>query len=149
MFELLVLLLLIITAGSTYAFLSTTTSTQNNSIFSNTNRLNVIYNIQVFNFDVPALSVQPIVENAIKHGVMKKIEGGTVKISTYEDVTSYVVVIEDDGVGFDINDDDLKTNKHIGLSNVKHRINSMCKGDIKFESEKNKGTKVTISFYKE
>lgn len=43
---------------------------------------------------------------------------------------------------------DFKGNEHIGLNNVRHRIASMCKGDVKFESEVGKGTKVTITFYK-
>ena len=112
-------------------------------------RLKVVYDIQTLNFLVPPLSIQPIVENAIKHGIFMKIDGGTVTLRTYEDDTSYTVEVIDDGVGFDMDDVDFKNNEHIGLNNVKQRISSMCKGDIVFESEKNKGTKVTISFYKE
>ena len=112
-------------------------------------RLKVIYDIQTLDFSVPPLSVQPIVENAIKHGVIKKEDGGTVKISTYETSNAYVVEVEDDGIGFDIDKVDFVSNEHIGLNNVRHRIISMCKGDIFFDSKKNQGTKVIISFYKE
>ena len=49
-------------------------------------------------------------------------------------------------VGFNMDDVDFKGNEHIGLNNVKYRIESMCKGDIKFESEVNKGTKVVVQF---
>ena len=111
-------------------------------------RLSVVYDIQISDFYIPALSIQPFVENAIKHGVLKKIEGGEVTIKTYEDDTAIYVEVIDDGVGFDMNEVDFKGNKHIGLNNVRHRIASMCKGDVKFESEVGKGTKVTITFYK-
>ena len=112
-------------------------------------RLNVVYDVQSKDFFVPPLSVQPVVENAIKHGVFNKIDGGTVTLRAYETDEAFVVEVIDDGVGFDMNEVNFKNNEHIGLNNVRQRITSMCKGDIVFESEKNKGTKVTISFYKE
>ena len=112
-------------------------------------RLNFVYDVQSKDFFVPPLSVQPVVENAIKHGVFNKIDGGTVTLRAYETDEAFVVEVIDDGVGFDMNEVNFKNNEHIGLNNVRQRITSMCKGDIVFESEKNKGTKVTISFYKE
>ena len=96
---------------------------------------------------VPPLSVQPIVENAVKHGILKKIEGGTITIKTYEDTQAYIVEIIDDGVGFDVNES-IKTNEHIGLNNVKYRLSTMCYGDLVVESEIDKGSKATIKFYK-
>ena len=74
-------------------------------------RLEVKYDIQVSDFNVPCLSIQPIVENAIKHGVLQKIEGGTVILKSYEDNDFYYVEVEDDGVGFDINKIDFDSNK--------------------------------------
>ena len=66
-------------------------------------RLSVVYDIQISDFYIPALSIQPFVENAIKHGVLKKIEGGEVTIKTYEDDTAiYVEVIDDVTPGKDI-----------------------------------------------
>lgn len=111
-------------------------------------RLNVDFDIKVTKFNVPPLSIQPLVENAIKHGILKKIDGGTVTLSTYEDEQAYIVEVKDDGVGFDMNEIDFKGNRHIGLNNVRERIKTMSKGDIYFESEINKGTKVVVKFYK-
>ena len=111
-------------------------------------RLNMVYDIQVIDFPVPPLTIQPLVENAIKHGILKKIEGGKVTLRTYEDENAYYVEIEDDGVGFDIEKIDFSNNKHIGLNNVRHRLKSMCKGDIVFSSQVGKGTKVVVTFEK-
>ena len=112
------------------------------------NRLHVIYDIKTTDFKVPPLSIQPLVENAIKHGILKRVEGGAVALKTYENNDAFVVEVIDDGVGFDIGSIDFKNNKHIGLNNVKHRVTTMCKGRIRFESEIGKGTKVVVQFYK-
>ncbi|NCB32657.1 MAG: hypothetical protein EOM64_02035 [Erysipelotrichia bacterium] len=50
---------------------------------------------------MPTLSLQPIVENAVRYGVTKRVEGGTVTISTRETDSSYLVTVTDDGVGYD------------------------------------------------
>ena len=111
-------------------------------------RVNVIYDINVTSFDVPPLTIQPLVENAIKHGILKRIEGGTVILKTHEDEKAFIVEVSDDGIGFDMEEVDFKGNKHIGLNNVRHRVTTMSKGDIDFYSEPNKGTKVVVRFYK-
>lgn len=111
-------------------------------------RVQVIYDIKVSSFSVPPLSIQPLVENAIKHGILKRIEGGVVELSTYEDDDAYIVEVIDNGIGFDMNEVDFKSNKHIGLNNVRHRILTMAHGDITFSSEVNKGTKVVVKFFK-
>ena len=112
-------------------------------------RVNVIYDIQVKDFRVPPLSIQPLVENAIKHGILKKIEGGTVIFKTYENEDSYVVEVIDDGVGFDIEEVAFIGNKHFGINNIKHRIKTMCDGKLVITSEIGKGTKALITFFKE
>jgi len=62
-------------------------------------KLTLDYQIEADDFLVPALSIQPFVENAIKHGVTKKTEGGTIVLKSYETDEGYVVEINDDGVG--------------------------------------------------
>ena len=111
-------------------------------------RINVVYDIQTENFSVPPLCIQPIVENAIKHGILKKLEGGTLSIKTYETDSDYVVEIIDDGVGFCIDDVNFDENKHIGLNNIKYRIDTMCHGAINIDSKLGEGTKVVVTFEK-
>ncbi|WP_151733625.1 ATP-binding protein [Paenibacillus tengchongensis] len=62
-------------------------------------RLRVEYDIDVFEFSLPPLIVQPIVENAVRHGLMEKIGGGTVTLSTRRLGSSIVIKISDDGIG--------------------------------------------------
>ena len=111
-------------------------------------RLTINYDIKVKDFLVPPLSIQPIVENAVKHGILKKIEGGTISIKTFEDNDAYIVQISDDGVGFDFKNLKDNNNVHIGINNVRFRISSMCRGNMDIESEIDKGTLVTVKFYK-
>jgi len=111
-------------------------------------RINVTYDIQVKDFMVPPLSLQPIVENAIKHGILKKSEGGKVILKTYETDSSYIVEISDDGIGFYADNFKDENNKHFGINNIKHRIKNMTNGDIVINSEIGKGTKVIVTFYK-
>ncbi len=105
--------------------------------------------ISVKNFVLPPLSIQPLVENAIKHGINKKKEGGTVKLSVYETETDYCIKVSDDGVGFEVGAEYDKTRKHIGLENVTQRLDYMCKGKILVESEVGVGTTVSVLIPKE
>lgn len=111
-------------------------------------RLTVVHDIMVRDFLVPPLSIQPIVENAVKHGILKKIEGGTITIKSYQDDENIYIEIKDDGVGFDIDDKKLDDIKHVGLKNVRYRISSMSKGTLSIKSEIDKGTDVIIKIKK-
>ena len=62
-------------------------------------RLNIEFDIEVGDFKVPPLSIQPLVENAIKHGVCQKPEGGTVVLRSYEDENYNIVEVNDNGTG--------------------------------------------------
>ena len=108
-------------------------------------RVNVVFDIKADNFSVPSLSLQPIVENAVKHGICKKIDGGTVKISTWDDATNNYIKVEDDGVGYDLDapkKDDERV--HVGLANTKERIEKMCHGKVEVDSKINVGTTVLM-----
>ncbi|MBE6804547.1 MAG: hypothetical protein E7528_06590 [Ruminococcaceae bacterium] len=114
-------------------------------------KLNIIYDTPVTNFSLPALSVQPIVENAIKHGVTKKTDGGTVTVTTSEDDRNFIIKIQDDGVGFDVQNPDLKpseTHAHIGVNNVRERLANMVNAEFIIESQIDVGTCVTIKIPK-
>ena len=107
--------------------------------------LNIAYDIQATDFEIPLLTVQPLVENAVKHGVGMKEDGGTVTIATREEDDCYKVVITDDGVGFDTSkpiEDDGRS--HVGMENVKQRLKELCDADVIIESEIGVGTTATI-----
>ena len=106
--------------------------------------LEIEYDIKCVDFSLPVLTVQPIVENAVKHGTSKKRGGGTVRISTYEDEESYIVKVSDTGCGFDpaVPRNDGKS--HVGIENVRQRLINMCGGTLTIESEIGAGTLATI-----
>ena len=106
--------------------------------------LNICYEIETTDFSVPSLTVQPIVENAVKHGIQPKDDMGTVIIRTQETNLDYVITIEDDGVGFDVNEKQNDNHTHVGIENVTKRLDIICNGTLDIQSEKGKGTVVTI-----
>ena len=113
-------------------------------------RLNVEYDIQATGFSLPILSIQPIVENAVKHGVTMKREGGTVAVSTRELEDCYEIIVKDDGVGFDPSTprkDDGRS--HVGMENTKKRLHDMCGATVTVESTVGEGTCVTVRLPKQ
>lgn len=99
-------------------------------------------------FRIPALTIQPIVENAIKHGLMKLQKGGTIRVVSYETDKDYCISVVDDGAGFDtssLRDD----RKHVGLRNIRERLKVMVGGTLEIESTVGVGTTVLIRIPKE
>lgn len=108
-------------------------------------RVNVEFEIEETEFRLPVLTLQPIVENAIKHGITKRPEGGTVRISTKACKTGgYLITVQDNGVGFDPNLPPDGPGAHIGVKNVTERLHSMCGGELYMTSKVGEGTKVQI-----
>ena len=110
--------------------------------------IDIAYEIEVDDFLLPALSIQPLVENAIRHGVRGR-KDGLILVKTKHEAGKHLVIIEDNGVGFDVatlRDDDPD---HIGLFNVRERISSMCHGTMEIESVIGQGTKITITIPEE
>ena len=110
--------------------------------------MDIQYDIETTKFVLPALSVQPLVENAIKHGLMRLETGGTVKIHSYETPTHFCVSVTDDGVGFDTSLP-MDEKKHVGLRNIRGRLKAMVDGQLILESQPNVGTKAIIMIPKE
>ena len=114
------------------------------------NKLNIEYEIGPTNFKVPQLSIQPLVENAVKHGVGMKKKGGTVKIATRETETAFEVIISDDGVGFDVNAPRKEDGRsHVGMENTRTRLKELCGGEVRIESTVGEGTTATVILPKE
>lgn len=112
-------------------------------------KIKIIYNIpeKYMNIQLPSLIIQPLVENSIKHGILKRREGGQVIISVFEDKNEYVISIEDDGIGIEqsiVDGIDDKIEKNIGLKNVHNRLKILYGKGLNIERLK-RGTK--ISFY--
>ncbi len=110
--------------------------------------MSIEYDVEATEFVLPALSVQPLVENAIKHGLMRLETGGTVKIHSYETPTHFCVEVTDDGVGFDT-DAPVDEKKHVGLRNIRGRLKAMVNGALVMESKPGAGTKAIIMIPKE
>ena len=110
--------------------------------------MSIEYDVEATEFVLPALSVQPLVENAIKHGLMRLESGGTVLVRSYETPTHFCVEVKDDGVGFDTSLP-IDEKKHVGLRNIRGRLNAMVNGDIILESKPGVGTKAVIMIPKE
>jgi LytS/YehU family sensor histidine kinase len=110
--------------------------------------MSIEYDVEATEFVLPALSVQPLVENAIKHGLMRLETGGTVRIRSYETPTHFCVEVKDDGVGFDTSLP-IDEKKHVGLRNIRGRLKAMVDGDLILESAPDAGTKAVIMIPKE
>ncbi|MCI7606669.1 MAG: histidine kinase [Spirochaetales bacterium] len=104
--------------------------------------ISVEYDINCVDFLLPPLSLQILVENAVKHGISPKEENGYVKIRTTEDSDFFMVVCEDNGVGFDT--DKKFSNDHVGLRNTRMRLHTMCNGELVITSTPNVGTKAVM-----
>ena len=110
--------------------------------------MSIEYDVEATEFVLPALSIQPLVENAIKHGLMRLETGGTVKIHSYETPTHFCVEVTDDGVGFDT-DAPIDEKKHVGLRNIRGRLKVMVNGALVMESKPGIGTKAMVMIPKE
>ena len=110
--------------------------------------MTIEYDVEATEFVLPALSVQPLVENAIKHGLMRLESGGTVVIRSYETPTHFCVEVKDDGMGFDPSLP-LDSKKHVGLRNIRGRLKAMVNGELTIESQPSTGTRAVILIPKE
>lgn len=115
-------------------------------------KLRINYDIEKgVDCNIPPLLLQPLVENAIKHGVLNKLEGGRVDISAHRTSMGTEIIIEDDGVGIPEETlasllSDCSQRDCIGLRNVNERlISTYGKGHgLKIQSQVNKGTRISM-----
>ncbi|SFD05314.1 sensor histidine kinase [Butyrivibrio sp. YAB3001] len=107
--------------------------------------IRIDYEIEDDEFLIPPLTIQPMVENAIRHGVRGN-KHGWVSVSTYREENEHVIAIRDNGKGFDVDKmiEDTKKGDHIGVKNVRDRIIDMTGGTFSIESVVGEGTSITI-----
>ena len=101
------------------------------------------YCIEDRDFSIPPLTIQPLVENAIRHGVRSRADG-LVTVSTLRVSGAHHVTVQDNGVGFDTGKQESIPDTHIGLRNVKERVEHMCGGTMMIHSEIGAGTCITL-----
>lgn len=108
--------------------------------------LRIEYDIKTKDFMVPPLTIQPLVENAVKHGLRGSEDGGTVTISTSQGEDGFTITVTDNGVGYDphYKAKDTKGRAHVGLANVRERLALMCGGTLDIYTAEGSGTKVTV-----
>jgi sensor histidine kinase YesM len=112
--------------------------------------LNVEFDIRDDMFMLPVLSVQPMVENAVKHGINGSDSGcGTVRIVTEEMEKYHKITISDDGAGFDTDTINELDQSHVGIANVRKRLEDECGGELIINSFPEKGTRCVILIPKE
>ena len=105
--------------------------------------IRVEYEIADRDFSLPPLTVQPMVENAIRHGVRIRKEG-LVRVSTRSTEDFHEITIRDNGMGFDTLGLDGAKGSHIGIRNVRERLHTLCGGSLTISSARGEGTTVTI-----
>ncbi|HYM35585.1 MAG TPA: histidine kinase [Steroidobacteraceae bacterium] len=72
---------------------------------------------ELMNLEVPAMLLQPIVENAVKHGIEPRVKGGTVRVDVSRENSQLIFAVADDGVGFVVN-----KKENVGLGAVRETL---------------------------
>lgn len=93
-------------------------------------------------FRVPPLTLQPIVENAVKHGMKSSNNPIHISVATRQTKSASEIIVEDDGPGFQPVDDN---EPHIALNNIRHRLELMCKGTLTVTPREGGGTSVKVT----
>lgn len=112
------------------------------------NNIMVRMEIEEDNFRLPPLSVQPLVENAVRYGLQKGKRKGVVTVRSYQTASEYIVQVEDDGIGFDASrcwkmrgDNGPQAG---GLQRVRYRVEQMAGGRVDIRSFEGVGTVITL-----
>jgi two-component system LytT family sensor kinase len=118
------------------------------------NRLNIKLQIapEVLSVVLPFLALQPLVENAVRHGLGSKPNGGTITITAENAGAECVIIVEDDGIGMDPArltddlDDAHQSGAHVGLGNVDDRMRSTFGDDfgLVVDTAPGAGMKITL-----
>lgn len=114
-------------------------------------KIDVRYDIGTMDFTIPPLTLMTIVENAVRYGIEKKPDGGSIIIASGTNENGYFVKVSDTGDGFDTSGlslTEFKTDengrRHIGLYSTAYRLRNMCNGSLKLDSHPGEGTVVTL-----
>ena len=106
-------------------------------------KINVSFDVEEDSFLLPPLTIQMLVENAIKHGITARYEGGSVSVRIWQEGNAYKIEVADDGVGFD--PDNIDDADHVGLRSVKNRLQYYVSGEMVIQSTLGVGTTITLT----
>lgn len=114
-------------------------------------RLNVVWEVETNEgLQLPPLTIQPLVENAVKHGILSKFEGGTVRIRIADDGGYSTVTISDDGAGIEedqarvLLDGERRSGRGIGLLNTHRRLKQQYGDGLSIHSGPGAGTSISF-----
>jgi len=101
---------------------------------------------------IPPLTIQPLVENAVHHGLISKLRGGTVRIRAVRQGSTVLVEVRDDGKGMDagtverlLNEPNRERNRSgIGLYNTNRRLIQLYGSGLTIVSKPGEGTSVSF-----
>lgn len=93
-------------------------------------------------FRVPPLTLQPLVENAVKHGMDPDGNPLNISVTTRQTPSGSEIIVEDDGPGFSSTDNN---DLHIALENIRQRLEMMCKGELEIAPRDGGGTVVKVT----
>jgi signal transduction histidine kinase len=104
-------------------------------------KLSVEFDTPYTSFRIPPLTLQPIVENAVKHGVDPDMDPLHITVRTRKSSHGNEIIVEDNGPGFGPSDN---ADPHIALNNIRERLKIMCNGSLHISAREGGGTVVTI-----
>ena len=104
-------------------------------------KITLLFDIEYFDFNVPILSLQPLIENAIKYARTETKENGYIQIITRRENDNIIITVRDNGVGFDTTSISPSSK---GLANIIERFKYCLNADISVESKTGEGTTVSI-----
>ncbi|MCW2276811.1 ABC transporter substrate binding protein [Heliophilum fasciatum] len=117
-------------------------------------RLAVVFRVdeQLLEQRILPLTIQPLVENAVRHGLMTRKNGGTVTIEVVKVLDRIQISIEDDGIGMETPEKIVQANEvakkrsgGVGLANIRRRLMNYYGVELCLQSEKNQGTRVSLT----
>jgi len=112
-------------------------------------KLKVEYDLEINRFMLPALCVEPLVENAVRYGISTYTKGGTVQIIVRDEIECIEIEVKDDGSGGNKLTDAQQNRKSIGLENVRLRLRSSGMGELILSQDETGTSAIVRLKYKE
>lgn len=112
-------------------------------------RFHMEYDLKCLNFKLPALTLQPLVENALRHGICPMSTPGVIRVESGETSEDYFVAVIDNGVGFDISNMENGGKNNLSLGVIRTRVEQISGGELIVHSVPGRGTRVEVRIPKE